>query len=101
MRPVRPSNGAQVRIDAGLCGVGRVTQRLKDSAKAERGCEIDHALNAVLEPKRQAIIAGRSFCNKMSFDMIYSRGAMGLISASALAKFYPVKTLAALNAPYS
>jgi hypothetical protein len=61
VRSVRPGYGAQVRIDADLREVGGVTQRLEDSLETEKGREIYHALNAVLEPKVQAIIAER-FC---------------------------------------
>ena len=61
VRSVRPSHSAELRIDANLREVGGVAQRLEDAMKAEMGREIDHALNAVLEPKMQAII-GERFC---------------------------------------
>lgn len=65
VRSVRPGYGAQLRVDADLREVGGVTQRLEDSVEAEMGREIDHALNAVLEPKMQAIIAERSCGNNV------------------------------------
>jgi hypothetical protein len=72
VRSVRPSYGAQLRIDADLREVGGIMQRLEDSAEAEMGREIDHALNAIFEPKMQAMIAER-FCghNVLQHDVVF------------------------------
>src|ERR1022692_2116853 len=86
VRSVRPNYGTQLRIDAELGEVGGIAQRLEDSVEAEIGREIDHALNAIFEPKMQATIAER-FCGNNAFNTIYSRGAMGLSCAACLAKF--------------
>src|ERR1035437_9765786 len=56
VRSVRPNYGTQLRIDAELGEVGGIAQRLEDSVEAEIGREIDHALNAIFEPKMQATI---------------------------------------------
>ena len=63
VRSVRPDHGTQLRIDAGPREAGGVAQRLEDSSEAEIGREIDHALDAILELKMQAIIAER-FCSR-------------------------------------
>jgi hypothetical protein len=59
VRSVRPSHGAQFRIDANQREVSGVSQRLEHSVKAEVRREINHALNTVLEAKMQAIITER------------------------------------------
>jgi len=65
VRPIRPGYGSEVRIDADLREVGPLAQRLEDSAEAEVGFEIDHALNSVLELEMQAIIAEGSNGNNV------------------------------------
>src|ERR1022692_2620204 len=79
VRSVRPGYGAQVRIDADLREVRGVTQRREDSLEAEMGREIYHALNAVLEPKVQAIIAERSCANNVhQHDLLQRRNRLEL-----------------------
>src|ERR1019366_7832491 len=74
VRSVRPCYGAQVRIDADLREVGGVAQRLEDSLEAEMGREIYHALNPVLEPYVQAIIAdGVCANNVLQQDLLQRR----------------------------
>ena len=74
VRSVRPGYGAQVRNDADLREVGWVTQRLEDSLETEMGREIYHALNAVLEPKVQAIIAEGFYANNVhQHDLLQQR----------------------------
>ena len=64
----------ELRIDTDLREVSGVTQRLEDSTKAEIGREIDHALNAVLESKMQAIIAERLCGNDvLQHDLLQRR----------------------------
>src|ERR1035437_442793 len=79
VRSVRPSYGAQIRIDTDLREVGPVTQRLEDSLEAEMGREIDHAFNTVLEPKMHAIIA-EYFCgnNVLQHDLLQRRNGLEL-----------------------
>src|ERR1700686_853273 len=79
VRSVRPCYRAQLRIDADLREVGGVTQRLEDSLEAKMGREIDHALNAVLELKMQAIIA-EHFCgnNVLQHDLLQRRNGLEL-----------------------
>src|ERR1035438_3382600 len=79
VRAVGPGYGAQVRIDANLREVGGVAQRLEDSLEAEMRREIYHALNAVLEPKMQAIIAERSCANNVhQHDLLQRRNRLKL-----------------------
>ena len=62
---VWPRNGSEFRIDANPSEVSRISHRLEDSAKAELMCEVNHALNTVLELKVQAIIARRPCGNNI------------------------------------
>ena len=79
VRSVRPNYGAQLRIDAELGEVGGIAQRLEDSVEAELWREIDHALNAIFEPKMQATIAER-FCgnNVLQHDLLQRRNGIEL-----------------------
>jgi hypothetical protein len=73
LRPVA-AGPTELRIDTDLREVSGVTQRLEDSTKAEIGREIDHALNAVLESKMQAIIAERLCGNDvLQHDLLQRR----------------------------
>src|ERR1039458_303472 len=62
---VRPSYSAQLRIDADTREVGGVAQWREDSLEAEIGREINHALDAVLEAKMQAMLAESSCGNNV------------------------------------
>src|SRR6266699_5055403 len=86
IRSGRPNYGAQLRIDPNLSEVGAVTQGLEDSPETKETRKIDDALNAVLKPKLQAIIA-KCFCGNDVLQHLYSRGAIVLSCASALARF--------------
>jgi hypothetical protein len=85
IRSVRPSYGAQFRSDADLRKVGGIAQRPEYSVEAEMGREVDYAFNAIFEAKMQATIT-ELFAATMSFNTIYSRGAMGLGCAARRAK---------------
>src|ERR1017187_8186263 len=79
VRSVRPNYGTQLRIDAELGEVGGIAQRLEDSVEAEIGREIDHALNAIFEPKMQATIAERFCGNKvLQHDLLHRRNGIEL-----------------------
>src|ERR1019366_8523864 len=83
VRSVRPNYGAQFRIDAAPCEIGGGTQRLEDSSEAEMGREIDHALNAVLEPKMQAIIAERLCGNDvLQHGLLQRRNGLARLQSS-------------------
>ena len=56
---------------------------LKNSLETELARKIDHPLNAIFKSNLQAIIAQRR-CGNDVFQHVYSKGAMGLSSASAL-----------------
>ena len=78
VRSVRPSHGAQLRIDANQREVSGVSQRLEHSAKAEVRRKINYALNTVLEPEMQAIITER-MCGIDVLQHGYSSGGFEII----------------------
>jgi hypothetical protein len=97
VRAVGPGYGAQVRIDADLREVGGVTQRFEDSLEAEMGREIHHALNAVLEPKVQAIIAERSCANNVHQHDLLQRRNPTLKVRRPLARVAYRRTMITMN----
>jgi len=97
---VRPSYSAQLRIDADTREVGGVAQWREDSLEAEIGREINHALDAVLEAKMQAMLAESSCGNNVLQHNLLER-RIGLSCASALASFQSSINSARCSAAHS